>query len=98
MTVWAHWIIVANSSVMKVCECEETDPKIITRNNKRGMELSGEALLIGHKGSSYQTKAAAIRTNDEWRDHMEQKKEKDNTCMQNNDRWMNNKESKSMKH
>lgn len=98
MTGWARWIIVANSSVMKVCEREETDPKLITRNNKRGMEVSGEALLIGHKGSSYQTKAAAIRTNDEWRDHMEQKKEKDNTCMQNNDRWMNNKESKSMKH
>lgn len=64
----------------------------------RGVELRGEALLIGHKGSSYQTKASAVRTDDEWRDHMEQKKEKDNTCMQNNTRWMTNKERKSMKH
>lgn len=75
-----------------------TDPKLMRRNNKRDVELSGEPLLIGHKGSSYQTKAAAVGTEDEREDHMKQKKEKDNTRMQNNDRWTNNKESKSMKH
>lgn len=57
--------------------CEETDPKPITRN-KRGVELGGEALLIGHKGSSYQTKTAAVRTADEWRS--EQKKKTTYAC------------------
>lgn len=72
--------------------CEQTDPKLITRN-KRGVPVSGEPLLIGHKGSSCQTKAAASRTDEERRDHMKEKKEKDNTCMQYNDRWMNNEET-----
>lgn len=40
--------------------CEETDPELSTRNNKSGVELSVEPLLIGHKGSSYQKRAAAI--------------------------------------
>lgn len=62
--------------------CEETDPELSTRNNKSGVELSVEPLLIGHKGSSYQARAAAIgvqnhetrMADDEWRDHKKQEK------------------------
>lgn len=61
--------------------CEETDPELSTRNNKSGVELSVEARLIVHKGSSYQKRAGAIEMknnkirgeDDEWKDHMETK-------------------------
>lgn len=39
--------------------CEDTDPEHSTSNKGRGVELSVQPLLIGHKGSSYQTTAAA---------------------------------------
>lgn len=62
--------------------CEETDPELSTRHNKRCVELSVEPLLVGHKGSSYQPRAEAIGmqnhktriAEDEWRDHMKQDK------------------------
>lgn len=62
--------------------CEDTDPELSARNNKRGVGLNVEPLLIGHKGSSYQTRAAAIgmqnnktkMTDDEWKGHSKQNK------------------------
>lgn len=38
----------------------DTNPEPRSRNKKSGDEHSAEPLLIGHKGSSYQTRAAAI--------------------------------------
>lgn len=37
-----------------------TDPEARTRNNSKGVGLVAEPLLTGHKGSSCQTRAAAI--------------------------------------
>lgn len=78
--------------------CEKTDPKLITRNNKSCVELSGEAPLIGHKGSSYQTKAAPSEPTMGGEITWSKRRKKTTHACKKNDRWMNNKESESMKH